>query len=110
MNATNREADVWGTAVDAAELSARGEDPEAPEEVLADEAHPGEALQVEALPGEALPDEALPGEGEDSGGVILDPTRPAPEGPAPVPVPIDDPASREDDGGMPFDILPPPLG
>ncbi|MFD5988932.1 hypothetical protein [Streptomyces cyaneofuscatus] len=33
-----------------------------------------------------------------------------PDAPAPVPVPIDDPAAREGDGGMPPDTLPPPTG
>ncbi|MFD6803566.1 hypothetical protein [Streptomyces cyaneofuscatus] len=33
-----------------------------------------------------------------------------PDAPAPVPVPIDDPATREGDGGMPPDTLPPPIG
>lgn len=38
------------------------------------------------------------------------PWEPLPDAPAPVPVPIDDPATREGDGGMPPDTLPPPIG
>ncbi|WP_093799556.1 hypothetical protein [Streptomyces sp. Wb2n-11] len=67
---------------------------------------PGPEVVLMAADGEG---DALPGPGEPArpGG---DPSHPSPDAPAPVPVPIDDPVSREDDGGMPPDTLPPPLG
>ncbi|MGX1883540.1 hypothetical protein [Streptomyces sp. NPDC055287] len=58
----------------------------------------------------AVAPEDAGGEGPGEQSPPGDPTYPSPDAPAPIPVPIDDPVTREGDGGMPPDTLPPPLG
>ncbi|ARF74588.1 hypothetical protein B7C62_21920 [Kitasatospora albolonga] len=70
--------------------------------------HGGPAHGAAEDPGQAVGVPSAPDPGADLPAGV--PWGPPPDAPAPVPVPIDDPATREGDGGMPPDTLPPPIG